>query len=106
VVDRLDDNKRTVLRYFELLTRNDVGGLMAIYDESMTLHVSGNTLTSGTYSKAQLAELAGLVVNVFPTGLELTVTGMVAEATGWRPRVESRRRPRVRQAGTTTVTIS
>ncbi len=86
----IDDNKRTVLRYFELLTRNDVAGLMAIYDESMTLHVSGNTLTSGTYCKAQLAELAGLVVNVFPTGLELTVTGMVAEGDKVAAEVESR----------------
>ena len=86
----IDDNKRTVLRYFELLTRNDVAGLMAIYDESMTLHVSGNTLTSGSYSKTQLAELAGLVVNVFPTGLTLKVTGMVAEGDRVAAEVESR----------------
>ena len=85
----IDDNKRSVLRYFELLTRNDVDGLMALYDESMTLHVSGNTLTSGTYSKAQLAELAGLVVNVFPAGLVLTVTGMVAEGDTVAVQVES-----------------
>ena len=86
----IDDNKRTVLRYFELLTHNDVAGLMAIYDESMTLHVSGNTLTSGSYSKAQLAELAGLVVDVFPTGLTLKVTGMVAEGDRVAAEVESR----------------
>ena len=96
-VSSIDDNKRTVLRYFEPPTRNDVAGLMAIYDESMTLHVSGNTLTSGSYSKTQLAELAGRVVDVFPTGLTLKVTGMVAEGDRVAAEVESRY-PRVGQA--------
>ena len=86
----IDDNKRTVLRYFELLTRNDIAGLLEIYDESMMLYVAGNTLTSGSYDKARLIELAGLVVDVFPTGLVLRVTGMVAEGDRVAAEVESR----------------
>ena len=62
----LDDNKRTVRRYFELLSRNDVAGLLEIYDDSMVLHVPGNTCTSGTYDKARLLELAGMVRTAFP----------------------------------------
>jgi ketosteroid isomerase-like protein len=75
----IEHNKQTVLRYFDLMSRNDVRGLEEIYDESMQLHVAGTTLTSGTYDKARLIELAGLVADVFPGGLTLSVTGMVAE---------------------------
>jgi uncharacterized protein len=75
----IDDNKRTVQRYFELMSRNDVAALAEIYDDSMLLHVAGNTLTSGTYDKRRLIELAGLVGEAFPDGLALAITGMVAE---------------------------
>ena len=86
----IDDNKRTVLRYFELLTRNDIAGLLEIYDESMMLYVAGNTLTSGSYDKARLIELAGLVGQAFPQGLVLSVTGMLAEGDKVAAQVESR----------------
>ena len=86
----LEDNKRTVRRYFDLLTRNDIPGLMEIYDDAMVLHVPGNTLTSGTYDKARLLELAGMVGSAFPDGLALTVSGMVAEGDKVAAEVESR----------------
>jgi ketosteroid isomerase-like protein len=76
----VDDNKRTVRRYFDLMSRNDVAGLAEIYDDSMLLHVAGSTLTSGTYDKRRLIELAGLVSQAFPDGLVLAITGIVAEA--------------------------
>ena len=75
----IDDNKRTVIRYFEILTRNDIPAMMALYDDSMTLHVPGNTLISGRFNKTQLAEFASRVLDAFPKGLVFTVTGMVAE---------------------------
>jgi ketosteroid isomerase-like protein len=75
----VEDNKRTVLRYFELLSRNDVAGLAGIYDDAMALHVAGNTLTSGRYDKTRLIELAGMVGTAFPHGLTIAVRGMVAE---------------------------
>ena len=89
-VSSIENNKRTVLRYFELLTRNDIAGLLEIYDESMMLYVAGNTLTSGSYDKARLLELASLVGHAFPQGLVLTVTGMVAEGDKVAAEVESR----------------
>jgi ketosteroid isomerase-like protein len=89
-VSNLEANKRTVVRYFEILTRNDVGAMMALYDDSMTLHVPGNTLISGTFNKAQLAQFASQVLDAFPKGLVFTVTGMVAEGDKVAVQAESR----------------
>ena len=86
----LEDNKRTVRRYFELLTRNDIAGLLDIYDDAMRLFVPGNNCTSGTYDKNQLVEMARMVGSAFPQGLELTVLGMIAEGDKVAAQVESR----------------
>ena len=85
-----EENKRTVVRYFDLMTRNDIAGLMDLYDESMTLHVPGHTLISGSFGKAQLAEFASSVLDAFPKGLVFTVTGMVAEGDKVAVQAESR----------------
>ncbi len=78
-MSRLEDNKATVARYFDILTRNDLNELMAIYDDSVLLHVPGDTLISGTFTKAVLGQFASEVLGAFPDGLKFTVTGMTAE---------------------------
>jgi hypothetical protein len=39
----IDDNKRTVQRYFELMSRNDVAALAEIYDDSKRTTRCGST---------------------------------------------------------------
>jgi len=75
----LADNKATVLRYFDILSHSDFDALMDIYDDSMRLHVPGDTLISGSFGKAELAKSASEVLGAFPQGLAFTVTGMTAE---------------------------
>jgi ketosteroid isomerase-like protein len=89
-VSSIEENKRTVVRYFDILTRNDIPAIMALYDDSMMLHVPGNTLISGTFGKTQLAEFASRVLEAFPKGLQFTVTGMVAEGDKVAVQAESR----------------
>jgi ketosteroid isomerase-like protein len=64
--------------------------MMELYDDSMQLHVPGNTLISGTFGKAQLAEFASRVLEAFPQGLVFSVTGMVAEGDKVAVQAESR----------------
>ena len=86
----LGENKRLVERYFDILTRNDIPELMDIYDDSMMLHVPGDTLISGSFTKPQLAEFCSSVLDTFPEGLKFTVTGMTAEDDRVAVQAESR----------------
>ena len=86
----LSENKRLVERYFDILTRNDIPELMDIYDDSMMLHVPGDTLISGSFTKPQLAEFCSSVLDTFPEGLKFTVTGMTAEDDRVAVQAESR----------------
>lgn len=78
-MDQLEQNKRLVERYFDILTRNDIPAMMDMYHEGMRLHVPGDTLISGTFKKDQLGKFASNVLDAFPEGLVFTITGMVAE---------------------------
>jgi ketosteroid isomerase-like protein len=86
----LSENKRLVERYFDILTRNDIPALMDIYDDAMMLHVPGDTLISGSFTKPQLAEFCSSVLDAFPEGLKFTVTGMTAEDDRVAVQAESR----------------
>lgn len=86
----LSENKRLVEHYFDILTRNDIPALMDIYDDSMMLHVPGDTLISGSFTKPQLAEFCSSVLDAFPEGLKFKVTGMTAEDDRVAVQAESR----------------
>lgn len=75
----VEENKNVILKYFDILTRNDIDSLMDIYDNGMMLHVPGDTLISGSFKKKELAAFASSVLDTFPEGLVFTVEGMVAE---------------------------
>ena len=72
-------NKKLVETFFDTLNRGDVPALVASYAEDGRLTTMGNTLISGTYTRAQIQQAAGGIFEVFPQGLHFTIKAMTAE---------------------------
>jgi len=80
-------NKQLAQAFFDILNRGDVPALLDAYAEDGRCVTMGNTLISGTYSKAQIADAAGGIYQVFPQGIRFTIKAMTAE--GERVAVEA-----------------
>jgi len=80
-------NKQLTQVFFDILNRGDVPALLDAYAEDGRCVTMGNTLISGTYSKAQIADAAGSIYQVFPQGIRFTIKAMTAE--GERVAVEA-----------------
>jgi len=80
-------NKQLTQAFFDILNRGDVPALLDAYAEDGHCVTMGNTLISGTYSKAQIADAAGGIYQVFPQGIRFTIKAMTAE--GERVAVEA-----------------
>ena len=78
-MDTTARNKKLVEDFFDTLNRGDVPALVAAYAEDGGLTTMGNTLISGTYTRAQIQQAAGSIFDVFPKGLRFTVKAMTAE---------------------------
>ena len=74
-----DSNKATVTRFFEALNKGDVDTIVNTYAQDGCLQTMGGTLISGIFSREQVADSAGSIFDVFPTGLTFTVLDQVAE---------------------------
>ena len=78
-MSQAEDNKRRVRDFFVAMNANDTETLVGTYAADGHVRTMGNTLISGTYSKDQIREFAGSVLDSFPNGLEFELIGMVAE---------------------------
>jgi ketosteroid isomerase-like protein len=74
-----DSNKATVTRFFDALNKGDVDTIVNTYAQDGCLQTMGGTLISGIFSREQVADSAGSIFDVFPTGLTFTVLDQVAE---------------------------
>jgi ketosteroid isomerase-like protein len=78
-MSQVEDNKQRVRDFFKAMNANDTEALVAAYADDGHVRTMGNTLISGTYSKDQIREFAGSVLDSFPHGLEFDLISMVAE---------------------------
>ncbi|MBN7796726.1 nuclear transport factor 2 family protein [Parahaliea mediterranea] len=78
-MDKAEQNKALVSRFFDNLNTGDVDAVVSAYADDGTVETMGNTLISGEYERAQLPDAIGRIFNVFPDGLSFTVRDMVAE---------------------------
>lgn len=76
---RTEANRATALEFMARLSAGDVDGFIALYHPDATLWTSGQTLISGTYSRAQIAASADAVLEAFPQGLRFEVQATTAE---------------------------
>ena len=72
-------NKQHAQAFFDAMNRGDAKALVDAYTDDGQLVTMGNTLISGTYSKAQIAAAAGSIFQVFPQGIRFTIKAMTAE---------------------------
>lgn len=72
-------NKQRTRDYFDAVDRNDTKAILDIYADDGVLEVMGSTLISGTFTKSDLRQLAGTVLDAFPDGLKYKVVSLVAE---------------------------
>lgn len=80
-------NKVLVQQFFDALNRGDSTAIVAAYAEDGRCVTMGRTLISGTFSRAQIAQAAGSIFQVFPQGIRFTIKAMTAE--GERVAVEA-----------------
>ena len=74
-----EDNKRYTRDFIDAMSRSDLSQIVDTYDEDGRVHTMGNTLISGIYDKAQMAQFAGGVLETFPEGITFTILTMTAE---------------------------
>jgi uncharacterized protein len=80
-------NKKLAEAFFAAMNRGDAKAIVDAYADDGQLVTTGNTLISGTYSKAQISAAAGSIFEVFPKGIRFTIKAMTAE--GERVAVEA-----------------
>lgn len=78
-MDKAEQNKALVSRFFDNLNAGDVDAVVSAYADDGTVETMGGTLISGEYERAQLPEAISRIFAVFPDGLSFTVHDMVAE---------------------------
>lgn len=81
------ENRKRAVAFFDALSRSDVAGLLAMYDEEGTCWTSGHTLISGTLNLDQIRAGSGAIFEAFPNGLKFSIHAMTAE--GERVAVEA-----------------
>jgi len=88
----VESNRERTLRLIQDIARGDADAIADTYADDGTLHTMGNTLISGVYTKSQIRQFAGSVLEAFPAGLHYTVHAVTAE--GNRVAVEATGRGR------------
>lgn len=75
----IERNKQLARAFFDALNRGDVPAILDAYADDGYCLTTGNTLISGKFSKAQIAQAAGGIFEVFPNGIRFTIKAMTAE---------------------------
>jgi uncharacterized protein len=79
IVSETERNKALTRAFVDAIGRGDTEAILESYAEDGRVITMGRTLISGTYPKAQIAALAGQVLQAFPQGLEFTIHALTAE---------------------------
>ncbi|HKY92246.1 MAG TPA: nuclear transport factor 2 family protein [Nevskiaceae bacterium] len=71
--------RELALAFFDAMNRGDTAAIVEAYAEDGYCHTMGRTLISGKFSKAQIAQAAGQIFEVFPDGIRFTIHAMTVE---------------------------
>src|SRR3546814_20101264 len=72
-------NKQLARDFFDALNRGDVPAILDAYADDGYCLTMGNTLISGKFGKAQIAQAPGGIFDVFPNGITFTIKAMTAD---------------------------
>lgn len=73
------ENKILVTRFWEAFSESRFDDALAMLTDDATWWVAGKTDISGTYSKAEFAELVGQIGSSAPQGIRVSLTQLTAE---------------------------
>jgi uncharacterized protein len=90
VMNETERNRQLAREFFAALSRNDTDAIVAAYADDGVVETMGNTLVSGTYTKGQIKQMAGMVLGAFPAGLTFTVHHITADGDRVAVEAESR----------------
>ncbi|MEE3327583.1 MAG: nuclear transport factor 2 family protein [Myxococcota bacterium] len=74
-----DENKKFARAFIDAISRGDAQAIQDAYAEDGSSWTIGSMPISGRFSKAEIAQTASSVLDVFPEGLTFTVHSMTAE---------------------------
>ena len=75
----IERNKQFARDFFAMLSRNDMPAMLDAYADDGYCITMGNTLISGRYSKAQIAQAGDAVLSLFPQGIRFEIHHLTAE---------------------------
>ena len=75
----IEENKSIALAFVDAISRGDSQAIQDAYAEDGTCWTLGTMPISGRFGKAEVAQAASSVLDVFPDGLAFTVHQMTAE---------------------------
>lgn len=73
------ENKELARRFVAAISKGDVDAIQSSFAEDGTVWTLGTMPISGTFTKDQVAMASHRVLDLFPQGLAITITGMTAE---------------------------
>ena len=75
----IEENKKLALAFVDAVSRGDSQAIQDAYAEDGSSWTIGTMPISGRFGKAEIAQAAASVLDVFPDGLAFTVHRMTAE---------------------------
>ena len=75
----VEGNKQLATALVGAMNRSDTQWFLDNYADDVIVWTMGNTMISGKYSKAQVAEFADSIFEAFPNGIKFTIHSMIAE---------------------------
>lgn len=73
------ENKQLARRFVEAISKGDIDAIERSFADDGTVWTLGTMPISGTFTKDQVAMASRRVLELFPKGLAMTITGMTAE---------------------------
>ena len=73
------ENKELARRFVAAISKGDVDAIQSSFADDGTVWTLGTMPISGTFTKDQVAMASHRVLDLFPKGLTITITGMTAE---------------------------
>ena len=73
------ENKQLARRFVEAIGKGDIDAIERSFADDGTVWTLGTMPISGTFTKDQVSMASRRVLELFPKGLAMTITGMTAE---------------------------
>ena len=78
MISKTEENKKTAIKFFEVLSSGSQAYLDFYNDESI-IWTAGENAIGGTRTKKEIVDFAQGILSAFPHGIKFNITGITAE---------------------------